>query len=239
VVAVLDVHEPYLENMNAPERLFVLSPATLAGARGRRILGGDLAVAPFMERLASGGDVPLADVYAVISSLYFRGKLGYARRFARRRGVASGVLAVTPNRGLVPADHPVSALDLRMLARTSIDPAEPGYVEPLLESARALHRELGGDADVVLLGSIATDKYVGPLASVFSARLLVPRSFVGRGDMSRGALLLRAAAAGRELEYVAALEAPRRGPRPPKVGDDMRTGGNVAPASGTNPPPRS
>ena len=44
----------------------------------------------------------------------------------------------------------------------------------------------------VLLGSVATDKYVGPLLDVFGDRLYFPATFAGRGDMSRGGLLLRA-----------------------------------------------
>src|SRR6185295_17697354 len=69
----------------------------------------------------------------------------------------------------------------------------------------------------VLLGSVATDKYVQPLSRVFGDRLLFPRDFVGRGDMSRGAILLRAARAGRELSYVPIAETKRHGQRPEGV----------------------
>ena len=68
-----------------------------------------------------------------------------------------------------------------------------------------------------MLGSIASGKYLDPLADVFGRRLLVPREFVGRGDISRGGLLLRAAEAGWAAEYVVALDTERRGTRPPRL----------------------
>ncbi len=73
------------------------------------------------------------------------------------------------------------------------------------------------DAEVVLLGSIASDKYVDLLLDVFDDRLLFPVDFVGRGDMSRGGLLLRSARSGTELSYGPVRGAVRRGPRPPRL----------------------
>ncbi len=70
---------------------------------------------------------------------------------------------------------------------------------------------------MVLLGSIASQKYVAVLGAVFGSRLLFPRDFVGRGDMSRGGLLLRAARAGAELAYESVLGAERRGKLPPRL----------------------
>jgi hypothetical protein len=69
----------------------------------------------------------------------------------------------------------------------------------------------------VLLGSIASEKYVAVLGSIFGDRLLFPSDFVGRGDMSRGGLLLRAARDGAELAYEPVLGAQRRGKRPPRL----------------------
>jgi hypothetical protein len=69
----------------------------------------------------------------------------------------------------------------------------------------------------VLLGSIATGKYVDVLLEVIGERLLFPTDFVGRGDMSRGALLLRAARDGKELIYEPVAGAIRRGRRARKV----------------------
>jgi hypothetical protein len=70
---------------------------------------------------------------------------------------------------------------------------------------------------VVLLGSIASPKYVDVLSNIFDRRLVFPTAFVGRGDMSRGGLLLRSVTAGRELEYAPLIGAVRHGPRPPKL----------------------
>jgi hypothetical protein len=93
----------------------------------------------------------------------------------------------------------------------------PGYAGPLLASARAVAQTLGPDASITLLGSIASDKYVGALLDVFGARLTFPAAFVGRGDMSRGGLLLRCVRAGEELDYVPVAGAVRRGARPPRL----------------------
>jgi hypothetical protein len=55
---------------------------------------------------------------------------------------------------------------------------------------------------------------VDVLLDVVGERLLFPTDFVGRGDMSRGALLLRAAREGRELAYEPVAGAlPRLRPR--------------------------
>ena len=166
-----------------------------------------------MPTLRSGGAVPLGDVYAFISSLYYRGKRRYGRTFGHRPGGGPSTLVVTPSRGLVADDEPVTLEDLRELAAGDVDPANPDYLQPLLRTARELRRGLAPDDPVVLLGSIASDKYVEPLQEIFGERLLFPRTFVGRGDMSRGGLMLRRV----ELEYVPAVEADRRGRRPPRL----------------------
>ncbi len=90
---------------------------------------------------------------------------------------------------------------------------EPRYREPLARDAAALAAQLPDDVRAVLLGSIATDKYVEVLAAVFGERLMFPQAFVGRGDMSRGGLLLRAVDDGQDLTYVPIHGAIRRGKR--------------------------
>ena len=70
---------------------------------------------------------------------------------------------------------------------------------------------------VGLTGSIATGKYANILIDAFGERLRFPIDFVGRGDMSRGGLLLRCAQEGRQLEYQAVVGAVRHGKRPPKL----------------------
>jgi hypothetical protein len=69
----------------------------------------------------------------------------------------------------------------------------------------------------VLLGSIASAKYTGPLLGTFGDRLLFPKEFVGRGDMSRGGLMLRCVDTMTELTYVPVRGAERHGERPPKL----------------------
>lgn len=196
-------------------RVFLLSPANLTGARGRALLDGRGRSA-FSGRLDEGAGVPLGEVYAFVSSLYYRGKRAYARAFGSRAG-GPAALVITPSRGLLPDDHPIDLEALKGFAAVDIDPADARYHGALTSSAAALDRALGPGSEVVLLGSIASAKYLEPLAQVFGDRLLFPRAFIGRGDMSRGGLLLRAAAAGTELEYVAALRAERRGRRPPRL----------------------
>lgn len=199
----------------AAPRLFLLSPASLHGVRGGRILAGESG-ADFADALHAGEAVPLGDVYAFISSLYYRGKRAYAHAFGRAE-VTDPVQVITPDRGLLPDRHPVTLEDLRRFAGVDLGPANRTYVDALLASASDLAERLPTLAEVVLLGSIASGKYLDPLVDVFGERLLVPESFVGRGDMSRGGLMLRAVDAGTELRYVVAEEAERRGPRPPRL----------------------
>ncbi len=182
-------------------RIFLLSPAHCGGERARQVMS-PRARFPLAVRLRDGG-APLGEVMSFMSALYFRGKLAYARAFA---SPAEAVFVITPNAGLLLADRPVTLADLRRFARGDVDAIRPGYRRPLVASAEALAGLLPGDAQVVLLGSIATDKYVGPLTPILGDRLVFPPAFVGVGDMRRGALLLRAARTGVELDY-----APLRG----------------------------
>lgn len=161
--------------------------------------------------------VSLGDAFSFMSGLYFRGKAAYARAFAAPPACAEGALVITPARGLVALDTIVDADELCTYADVPIALDEPRYREPLVESARVLANSIDADTEVVLLGSIASDKYVGILLEHFGDRLLFPADFVGRGDMSRGGLLLRCVDAGTELEYIAVRGATRRGSRPPKL----------------------
>jgi hypothetical protein len=174
------------------------------------------------RRLRGGDGVAMGEVFAFISGLYFKGKLAYALTFATPPDsdadlVGSGALIITPTAGLRPAETAVTADALRAFAGVDIAADDPRYRTPLLASARALAEDIGPDCDVVLLGSIASAKYVDILAQVFGARLRFPIDFVGRGDMSRGGLLLRCVRAGEELTYVPVEGAVRHGVRPPKL----------------------
>ena len=137
-------------------------------------------------------------------------ELAYAQAF----GVP---LVITTNAGLRPADEPVTLETLRLAARVDIAASNLRYRRPLLASARVVAERIGPGGTVTLLGSIASGKYVDVLLGVFGERLTFPAAFVGRGDMSRGGLLLRCVRAGEELEYVPVAGAIRHGPRPPRL----------------------
>lgn len=160
---------------------------------------------------------PLGEVFSFVSGLYFRGKLAYAQAFASPPEGVPGSLVITAGSGLAPPETLVTLEDLRRIAAVPVDAAEPRYREPLERHARKLDQACGPDCDVVLLGSVATIKYLEPLLAVFGKRLLFPAEFAGRGDMSRGGLMLRCARAGEPLTYVPALTAARHGPRPPRL----------------------
>ena len=181
------------------------------------------------QRLRGPQGVAIGEVFAFVSGLYFKGKLAYALAFARPPDpgaelTGSGALVITPNAGLRPVETAVTADALRAFAGVDIAANDPRYRRPLLASAKALDEEIGPDCDVVLLGSIASAKYVDILTAVFGARLRFPVDFVGRGDMSRGGLLLRQARAGEELEYVPIAGAVLHGERPPKLPPLRRLG---------------
>jgi hypothetical protein len=168
------------------------------------------------RRLRENG-VPLGELFSFISGLYFPGKLAYARAFADAPADSNGVLVITASGGLVPPDTPITLNQLRELSSGSVDPADARYRAPLDPDTRALSEDAGADCEIVLLGSIATPKYVDPLLNILGSRLLFPAEFVGRGDMSRGGLMLRCVQSGEQLKYVPVLEAKRHGRKPPKL----------------------
>ena len=195
-------------------RIFLLSPASCGGRRAQVLLR-EAASFDLAQRLRGEG-ASLSEAFSFLSGLYFRGKAAYAEAFADPPAGVPGALVITPSRGLVAPETTVTVADLCEFADVPIDLAEPRYRAPLEESARAL-AAAAGDADVVLLGSVASDKYVTVLLDIFGERLLFPSAFVGRGDMSRGGLMLRQVDAGVELDYIPVHGATRRGARPPRL----------------------
>jgi hypothetical protein len=181
-----------------PTRVFLLSPAHLGGKRAAVLLR-DEAAFPLAVRLREPGGVALGEAFSFLSGLYFRGKLAYALRFARPPAGVPGVQVITANRGLVAADAPVSPAELRAFGLVDIRADDPRYRAPLVRDVAHLADHPG--LELVLLGSVATGKYVDVLLDVVGERLLFPSEFAGRGDMSRGALLLRSAREGLELAY--------------------------------------
>jgi len=160
---------------------------------------------------------PIGELFAFASGLYFRGKLAYARAFRRPPRSGAGALAVVPGRGLMDVEQRITAEELRAIAEVPVDLRDVRYREPLLRDARLLAQRLGKRGEAVLLGSIATGKYADVFLEALGDRLLFPPSFVGRGDMSRGGLLLRAVHAAEELPYAPLRGAVRHGARPPRL----------------------
>jgi hypothetical protein len=193
-------------------RTFLLSPAYAGGKRAQMLMreGARFELA---RRLRGKSGAPLGEVFAFLSGLYFRGKLAYANAFAPK----SGVLVITPTRGLMQAATSIGLDDLREFASVDIDETDARYHQPLERTARELAQSLTPGGDVILLGSVATGKYVNVLLETFEECLCFPADFVGRGDMSRGGLMLRCAADGHELAYIPVLGAVRKGKRPPKL----------------------
>jgi hypothetical protein len=204
-----------LQETPARPNAFLLSPANASGVRAKQLFSPrsqfDLA-----QRLRASG-APLGEIFSFISGLYFRGKLTYAEKFACTHLPTAAIRIITPAAGLLSPRTIVTLAQLREITSGPVDPELPSYRVPLDRDARELHSLLHSEAQVVLLGSIATSKYVGPLLEIFGERLVFPSEFVGRGDMSRGGLLLRASRSGTPLSYIAISGAQRTGTRPPKL----------------------
>jgi hypothetical protein len=190
--------------------IFLLSPA-FCGGRRAAILLNPRSPAVTSQALRQGG-LTLGDAFAFMSGLYFRGKLAYATRFGQ-------AYVITPTRGLQPPSMAFSLALLREFAVGEVSLDNPIYRTALERDVRTIAKQLKRDSQVVLLGSVASGKYVDILLPLLGERLRYhPTSFVGRGDMSRGGLLLRSAASGDELEYGPLTAGVRpRGPRPPKL----------------------
>ena len=186
-------------------RIFLLSPASTSGLRAKQ-LASPRAKFPTALRFQAG-EVMIAEAFAFMSALYFRGKIAYALHF----GGTDNTFVIAPGFGLVPPTWTMTPERMKKMSRTDVDVKDRTYVKTLRDTATKL-AAAAPDSEVVLLGSIASGKYVDVLWPIFGERLRFPVAFAGLGDMSRGGLMLRAVRADRELEYVK-LDAPRhRGP---------------------------
>lgn len=207
-------------------RVFLLSPARLDGRRAHALFHPKTPFA-LARALRTIEGAPIGDVFRFCSGLYFRGKLAYATKFARppesQPILGSGALVITANRGFVPAETRVCLEHLEAFAETDIHAEARAFTVPLERDARMLRDAMGPAGEIVLLGSIASAKYVTSLVKVLGERLLFPSAFVGRGDMSRGGLLLRHVEQGVELAYTPVATAQRKGKRPPKLPSRSKT----------------
>ena len=196
-------------------RIFLLSPANLSGIRAGYVFK-ESAESEIACRLRRNG-VLLGELFTYISSLYFRGKLAYARAFCAPPAEVLGSYVITASAGLLGPETLVTMDQLREMAMGNVDAGDQRYRSSLERDCLLLSEQIKDPCDIVLLGSIATPKYVEPLLQIFGERLLFPTQFVGRGDMSRGGLMLRAVEAVKELEYAPVLNAVRHGSKPPKL----------------------
>jgi hypothetical protein len=177
--------------------VFLISPANMSGIRGTRLL--DEAGKTDVHARLKGEGVELGKLFTFVSSLYFRGKLAYGNAFGKTSSGRPGVYIITPGAGLISPETRVTQQELRAICRTEIDPNNELFCRPL--DIRRL-RETCKGSRFVLLGSIATPKYIEPLMRALDGDLFYPSAFLGRGDMSRGSLLLNCVRTQVELDYV-------------------------------------
>ena len=210
----------------SPHRIFLLSPAHCGGERAK-LLFRPQARFELAVKLRTPQGAMIGEVFAFLSGLYFRGKLAVRaalRESASRRG-----------RRWAARHHHQPRPGPRAHVRDAEGPGKDGRGRhprrraPLSRAADAQRGALsesigggaggagGGDCDVILLGSVATGKYVDILTKHLGERLKFPAEFVGRGDMSRGGLMLRCVDEARELTYIPVAGAVRHGQRPPKL----------------------
>jgi hypothetical protein len=200
--------------------VFLLSPAYCGGRRAKMLLNpaSDMRLARDLRE----GRLSLGAAFTFMSGLYFRGKLAYARTFSSPHAPPH---VITPTRGLMSPDTLVTAELLQEFATEDVDVEASRYRRALEFDAAELADRLPADTGLVLLGSVATGKYADVLEPFFVGRLYFPAAFVGRGDMSRGGLMLRSSRSGVELEYAAMAPGQRpRGPRPPKLDARSKAG---------------
>ena len=198
-----------------PKRIFLLSPANINGVRARFLLG-DNGKSDLAQRLGRSG-APLGELFTFLSGLYFRGKLAYAQTFGDAPAGMAHSLVITAGGGLIAPDAMVTLERLQEISSANVHSSDARFTEPLIRDARMLSGNTDESCQLVLLGSIATPKYVDPLLSVLGTKLVFPSEFVGRGDMSRGGLMLRCVQSRTQLTYIPLLDAVRRGHRPPKL----------------------
>jgi hypothetical protein len=198
-----------------PSRIFLLSPANAGGRRYSILTSSESSFELALKFRA--GSATLGEIYSFISGLYFRGKIAYAAAFGADPGQSSSALVIVPGLGMLPPETVFSPEQLRATAQIVVDEDNPVHHDALLAAAASVDRATGHQCSFVLLGSVASAKYTAALLKVLDHRLLFPAEFVGRGDMSRGSMMLRSAASGQELIYIPVSGAQLRGPRPARL----------------------
>ena len=106
--------------------MFLLSPANCRGRRAQQVLS-PRATFSVAARLRGEG-VPIGELFAHMSGLYFRGKITYATKFGR-------AFVITPDQGLIPAETTITSQVLLRFAGADIDLDNPAYRTPLEHTA--------------------------------------------------------------------------------------------------------
>lgn len=197
-------------------RIFLLSPASCGGKRAA-LLFDDRAEFAVAQKVRSAAGASIGEVFSFLSGLYFRGKLAYANAFQNPPPRVAGIHIITPTDGLCTPDVIIRLADLERFATVPIEADDSRYRIPLDRDSEALAKAVGSRSEVVLLGSVATGKYVDALLPVFGSRLVFPKEFVGHGDMARGGMLLQRAASGEEFSYLPISDPSRLGLRATKA----------------------
>ena len=149
-------------------RVFVLSPARSSGRRAQLLIRPEASFE--LARQVRIGDAKLGDVFAFCSGLYFRGKLVYGQRFAPHQMKSQGSSYHTHPR-IASAGNASRIGGLREFVSVAVAADERRFTRPLQRSAEML---AAASCEVILLGSIATGKYVDCLLPIFAQRLLFP-----------------------------------------------------------------
>jgi hypothetical protein len=113
--------------------------------------------------------------------------------------------------------------ELRDMACVPIDVDEPRYRGPMERDAQRLADAIGAQGEVVLLGSIATPKYVDVLRAILGPRLRFPRGIRwARGHEPRRAdAAARASARGADLHPDRRRDATRAAAAEAKADEEM------------------
>ena len=203
-----------MEVENPTPRIFLLSPASTDGLRAQQLTSPRAGFGA-AERYRSPEGVTIEEAFTFMSSLYFRGKIGYARHFAAPPPELALGSRTTASWSSLPASGwcrracRITPEEMKKLRRTPVDLKSRAYCAPMKKHVEQL-RDLAPDGLGGAPGQRRDRQVRGPAAAGPRDRLLFPRDFAGAGDMKRGGMMLRAVREDRELS----LRHPRRAPPP-------------------------
>ena len=204
-------------------RIFLLSPAHCGGNRARIVMS-ERATFSLAVRLRSEGGAPLGEVFSfherpvLPRQARVRARVCARRRNRGRPSASAGVFVITPTAGLRSVETAVTLEALRASRASTSPPTIHAIAGRSGERARAGRRDRPG-----LRRRAARQHRVAEVcrraAGDLRRPLLFPVDFVGRGDMSRGGLMLRSSASGEELRLRTGR---RRRPSRPAAGRSSR-----------------